>query len=322
MELSIVTTLYRSSPYLEEFYRRMSAEAQKITFDYEIIFVNDGSPDDSLQKVLSLHAADPKVRVIDLSRNFGHHKAVMTGLSYAKGEKVFIINNDLEEVPEDLPAFNKALTENPDCDVVYGVHPQRKGNLIRRSAGNFFYAVLNRLSRTRFNNDMVFSRLMTRRYVMSLLRFRESELFLVGVWDLTGYNQIPLEIGSHFKGRSSYTLRKKVAMAINAVTSFSDKPLVYISYLGVALSGLSGFYILMLFIKKLFFSDPILGWTSVIVSIWFVGGLLLFSMGLVGIYIAKIFVETKNRPYSIVKAEYPSPAADTSADFPERQHHE
>jgi putative glycosyltransferase len=306
MDVSIVTTLYRSSPYLKEFHRRMSSAAQKISDHYEIILVNDGSPDDSLETAIVLQKADHHVRVVDLSRNFGHHKALMTGLSFTHGDIVFLINCDLEEEPEDLEAFYKKMTSARDIDVVYGVHKKRKGNMLGRLAGSMFYAVLNRLTKTTFDSRMLFSRLMTRRYVKSLLEFRENELFLIGLWQLTGYRQVPHEIATRFKGESSYTLRKKVALAVNAVTSFTDKPLVYISYLGVFISLISGSFILYIMARKILFSAPLLGWTSLIVSIWFVGGLLLLCMGVIGIYLSKIFIETKRRPYSIVRAVYPS----------------
>ena len=128
MQLSIVTTLYNSSPYLIEFYERISIQAQELTNDYEIIFVNDGSPDDSLERALNLFQHDQHVRVIDLSRNFGHHKSMMTGLMHARGELVFLIDSDLEEEPELLGEFHKQFHES-DVDVVYGVQNQEKGTL-------------------------------------------------------------------------------------------------------------------------------------------------------------------------------------------------
>ena len=130
MKLSIVTTLYKSSPYIDEFYVRISKEAQKITNDYEIIFVDDGSPDDSLLKVVALYERDSRVKVVELSRNFGHHKAIMTGLSCAKGDFVFLIDSDLEEAPELLGSFWNELQKEDDLDVVYGVQEKRKGGVV------------------------------------------------------------------------------------------------------------------------------------------------------------------------------------------------
>src|SRR3954467_2021177 len=145
MDLSIVTTLYRSALHLEEFHRRVRAPAEKITSDYEIIFVNDGSPDNSLGIALSIYERDDRVRVIDLSRNFGHHKAMMTGLTHARGDLVFLIDSDLEEDPELLASFGEAMSQT-GADVVYGVQRGRRGGLVERWSGRLFFTIFNWLS--------------------------------------------------------------------------------------------------------------------------------------------------------------------------------
>jgi putative glycosyltransferase len=304
VDLSIVTTMYHSAPYIREFHDRMRTSAAAITGDFEIIFVNDGSPDSSLTEALALQAEHKNVKVVDLSRNFGHHKAVMTGLSFAQGAQVFLINCDLEEAPENLGVFHQKLISDRNCDVVFGLRRRREGSIFGRLSAGVFYGIFNRLTSIEFTSTMAFCRLMTRRYVQSLLQFREQELFLAGLWQMTGFNQVPVEIPVHFKGRTSYTLKKRIALAINAITSFSNKPLLYISYAGIVISLVSASLILYLFVKKFFFSSPILGWTSLIVSIWMVGGLLLLSIGIVGLYLSRIFIETKNRPYTIIKELY------------------
>src|SRR6266480_3840502 len=145
MTLSIVTTLYNSAPYVEEFYVRVCAATEQITEDYEIILVNDGSPDNSLEIALSIYHKDPRVRVIDLSRNFGHHKAMMTGLIHARGKLVFLLDSDLEEEPELLEQFYQLLKAK-DADVVYGVQEKRKGRLFERVSGTLFFKLFNFLS--------------------------------------------------------------------------------------------------------------------------------------------------------------------------------
>ena len=145
MDLSIVTALYLSAPYLEEFYTRVSAAAQKITDDYEVIFVNDGSPDQSLDIAIALYEEDKRVRVIDLSRNFGHHKAIMTGLAHARSDLVFLLDCDLEEEPEWLEKFYDEF-KTSDADVVYGVQQTRKGAFFERITGILFYKMFNLLS--------------------------------------------------------------------------------------------------------------------------------------------------------------------------------
>lgn len=304
MELSIVTTMYHSAPYLTEFYERVSNSAKKITDDYEIILVNDGSPDNSLEMAVSLYKADKRVKVVDLSRNFGHHKAVMTGLGVAKGDKIFLINCDLEEAPEDLELFYGKFAESPDSDVVYGMQDARKGGFLNKVFGNLVYVILNWMSDLKLDSRMAFSRLMTRRYVKSLLEFRERELFLAGIWHLTGYKQSPVTISSQYKGSTTYTFKKKLVLLVTGITSFSEKPLIYIFVLGLVLSLLSAAFSVYIFANKLLFNTPIQGWTSVMVSLWFIGGLLILFMGIIGIYLSRVFIEAKRRPYSIIRKIY------------------
>jgi len=304
MDLSIVTTLYYSAPYLEEFYKRITESVKKITDDYEIIFVNDGSPDNSLEVVLDFYKKDHRVRVIDLSRNFGHHKAIMTGLRWAKGDKIFLIDCDLEEAPENLELFYHKHSAQPEFDVIYGIQDVRKGSYFRRLFGELFYIILNFLSGLNINSKMVHSRLMTKRYVKSLLKFRESELFFLGLCYLTGYKQDSVTISTYYKGKTTYTLKKKIALVINAVTSFTDKPLLYIFNIGLVISFISGLFAVYLTIRKIFLGIPVLGWTSLIVSLWFIGGLLSLFMGIIGIYLSRIFIETKRRPFVIIRKIY------------------
>jgi len=303
MELSIVTTMYHSAPYIEEFYERVSKAAKKITGDYEIIFVNDGSPDNALDIAVALHEKDSRVIVVDLSRNFGHHRAMMTGLGYARGEKVFLIDCDLEEEPELLATFHEKFTKD-GCDVVYGVQKTRKGGAFERITGNLFYTVFNRLSGIRMPHNLVTARLMSGRYVKSLLLYKERELFLAGIWHITGYRQELMTINKLSREGTNYSLRKKLSIAINAIASFSDKPLIFIFYTGVFISSISALYILYLFSRKIFSGITISGWTSLIVSVWFLGGLTIFFIGVIGIYLSRVFVETKQRPYAIIRAVY------------------
>jgi putative glycosyltransferase len=299
--LSIVTTLYQSAPYLKEFLTRVNLAAQKITQDFEIVLVNDGSPDESLQLATSLFQEYPNMVIVDLSRNFGHHKAMMTGLEYAKGERVFLIDCDLEEEPEWLVRFYDEMTEC-NVDVVYGQQQLRRGCFMERAPGHLFYWVLRKMSDSDIPSNMVTARLMSRRYVNSLIQFREQTAFIYGLWHITGYSQFAVQVTKKLKGLSTYTLGKKFSVAVNAITSFSEKPLVYIFYLGAAILSLSAIYIAYLIIRHTFYEISIDGWTSIIVSIWFMGGLIIFVLGVIGIYLSRIFIETKQRPYTIVRA--------------------
>ena len=301
--LSIVTSMYRSARFLTDFHSRSTAAARALSGDYEIILVNDGSPDDSLRVALELHERDPHVRVVDLSRNFGHHKALMTGLAHARGELVFLIDCDLEEDPGWLPRFHEALTTS-GADVVYGVQDERKGGWVERTAGQIFFSVFNRMLTHPIPANVVTARLMTSRYVKALVSHQERELCLAGLWAITGFEQQPMSVRKGNRGESTYTTRKRVSALANAITSFSNRPLVYIFQIGVAVMALSVAAGAMLLYKSLSGEIGVPGWASIMVSIWFLGGLIIFCVGVIGMYLAKIFTEIKQRPYTIVRAEY------------------
>ncbi len=303
MDLSIVTTLYQSAPYVKDFHRRASAAAEQVTQDFEIVFVNDGSPDESLAAALERHAEDARVRVVDFSRNFGHHKAIMTGLDYARGDRVFLIDSDLEEAPELLDAFWDKMRAT-ECDVVYGVQRTRKGRLFERAAGALFYAVFNLLSPEPIPRNLITARLMTRPYVDALLQHREREICIAGLWAATGFQQEPVVVDKGHKGQSVYDLRRKFTNLVNAITSFSNRPLVFIFYLGSLISIGATLAAAYLIIYRLFIGPLKDGWPSLMVSIWLLGGLTIFSLGVIGIYLSKIFTETKQRPYTIVRQVY------------------
>ena len=302
MQLSIVTTLYKSSPYIDEFYQRITTEAEKITQDYEIIFVDDGSPDNSLEKAVALHQQDNKVTVIELSRNFGHHKAIMTGLAQAKGEYVFLIDSDLEEEPELLGRFWQELHQDKNVDVVYGVQERRKGGWFERVSGGYFWSIFNKLSHVKISQNPLTVRLMKLAYVNSLIEFKEKELFLAGVFELVGYKQTVLPINKKSKEETSYSVLQKVKLLNNAIVSFSSFPLYISFYFGLSISSFSFSYGIYLILNKLLYKTTTSGWTSVMVSIWFLSGVLLLGLGVLGLYISKIFQEVKNRPVTIKKA--------------------
>ena len=301
--LSIVTSMYKSAPFLSEFHQRCTAAAQALTGDYEIVLVNDGSPDDSLRIALDLHARDPHVRVIDLSRNFGHHKALMTGLDRARGDLVFLLDCDLEEDPAWLATFYAEMRA-AGADVVYGVQEQRKGRWIERIGGQLFFTLFNRLLTHRIPPNLVTARLMTSRYVKALVSHREQEICLAGLWVITGFEQRPIAVLKGSREDSTYTTRMRFSAFANAITSFSNRPLIYIFQIGMAVMALSVVAGVILLYRSLTGGIGVPGWASIMVSIWFLGGLIIFCVGVIGMYLAKIFTEIKQRPYTIVRAEY------------------
>lgn len=302
MKLSIVTTLYKSAPYIEEFVRRVSVEAEKLTGDYEIIMVDDGSPDDSLDVTLNIQKSDSHLHVIELSRNFGHHKAMMAGLEHASGDLVFLIDVDLEEPPELLARFYAEMQKGI-WDVVYGVQKKRKGGIVKREGGRFSWWLIQAMVPVQIPFNQATVRLMKKQYVMELVRHKEHMTAIGGLWVLTGFSQTGLLFEKAVLNYSSYSFLKRIRMLLDSVTSFSERPLYVVFFIGLIIFIMSSIVALYLFVQKV--SGNVLGgWTSVMVSIWGLGGLILLSIGLVGLYVSRIFIETKNRPYVIVKKEY------------------
>lgn len=302
-EISVVTTLYQSAPYIREFYARSLAQVRELDLTYEFIFVNDGSPDNALDIALELQRQDSNVVVVDLSRNFGHHKAIWRGLSVCRGERVFLIDCDLEEPPELLAEFAAKFSE-VTCDVVYGVQARRKGGLRERLFGSIFYRLFNYLADIEVPANWTIARLMSRRYVDALNQYQEESLFLGGVMSAVGFVQVPITVVKLHKGTTTYTLRRKLSAVLTAVTSFSDKPLRLVFYSGLIISIASFGFAIWFTALKLIFGTPVSGFTALAVSIWLIGGLVILFLGVIGIYISKIFTQAKNRPLTIVRQIY------------------
>jgi putative glycosyltransferase len=305
MKLSVVTSLYGSEPYIQEFHRRMRAVADEITDDCEFIYINDGSPDEVLGVALHLKHEDDKVVVVDLSRNFGHHRALMVGLSFATGDLVFMIDVDLEEEPELLRPFYARFLET-GADSIYGVQFQRRGGAWERISGQLFYRLVNFLSGADAPVNTLIARLMTRRFVTSLLLYREHEIDIAGLLHMTGYLQVPVMVHKHTKPTTTYTLARKLRLALRSMTAFSRRPLIIISILGglilLVTMGVISYFLLVFLLSG---SVPS-GFTSLILSLWLLGGLTIFSVGIVALYIAVIFNEVKARPTAIVRDVYRS----------------
>jgi putative glycosyltransferase len=299
MKLSIVTTLYKSGAYVEEFHRRASEAAQHITDDYEIVMVDDGSPDNSLDIACAIARTDSRVRVVELSRNFGHHKAMMTGLDHSRGELCFLIDSDLEEDPALLGKFFEIMQAR-DFDVVFGYEESRKGGIVKRKGGEIAWHLIGRLLSIDVPLNHCTVRLMRREYVDALLLHRESNTVIGGLWVITGFRQSGSAIVKGHRKESSYSVLLRLVTLFNAITSFSTVPLSLMVMFGMVVSLVSfavGFFVIL---DKLFYSAAA-GWASLIVSIWFMGGIIILCLGVIGIYISRVFVETKNRPYVIVR---------------------
>jgi putative glycosyltransferase len=307
MRLSVVTTLYKSAACIEEFYRRATEAAGRITDDYEIVMVDDGSPDNSLDIACALANTDGRVRVVELSRNFGHHKALMTGLDHARGDLCFLIDSDLEEDPALLGAFLDRM-QSADSDVVYGFQEIRKGDFLESAGGRIAWYLINKLYSINIPLNHCTVRLMRREYVDALLLHRERSVVIGGLWVITGFRQIGMPIAKGHRNESSYSTLLRLATFLNGITSFSTVPLHLMVAFGMVVSCVSLAFGVFVILEK-FIRNTAVGWASLIVSIWFVGGVIVFCLGVIGIYISRIFVETKNRPYVIVRRIHQRPAS-------------
>lgn len=296
--------MYYSAPYLQEFYSRVRESALALTNDLEFVFVNDGSPDDSLDVVLKLRENDPSIKVIDLSRNFGQHKAIMTGLGHTTGDYIFLLDCDLEIAPETLKDFFAMLHREERVDVVYGVQETRKDPWLTQFLGQAYYHVFNFFSDIPIPANLLVARLMSRRYVDALLQHKERVLVIAGLWAITGFKQVPFVIEKNYKGSSTYNFWRKFNMMVSSIIVFSNKPLIYISSLGFLITLGALIYIAWLLFSYAFLGYGIEGWNSLIVSIWLIGGINIFVLGIVALYLSVIFYETKNRPYTIIRELY------------------
>ncbi len=301
MKLSVITTLYQSQEYIKDFYNKICTIGTKFAnSDFEIIFVNDGSPDNSLDIIAKLANNDSRIVIIDLSRNFGHHKAIMTGLQYANGEYVFLIDSDLEENPDwFFKLYN--LMQETKSDVTYGVQTSRKGNFFEKLTGYIYFKLFSLLSNVNQPHNILTIRLMTKRYVTALLTYKEQVVNIGYIWSINGFKQTPLKVNKLSTSPTSYSIRKKISHFVNGITSASSFPLVFTFYSGIILSIFSIFFIIYLICRYFFFSSPPSGYTSIIASICFFSGLIIFFMGLQSIYLSIIFTEVKKRPYTTIR---------------------
>lgn len=300
MKISIVATMFNSAEYVDEFCDRVSAAARVISQDYEIILVNDGSPDESLKKAIERAGYDKSLTVVDLSRNFGHHQAMMAGLEYADGTLVYLTDIDLEEQPEWLPSFYEQL-KRQGCDVVFGQQEARRGGIWERITGQLFYFLVALLTQLDLPKNIVTSRLMTRRYVNALLRFKEREFFAAGLWQMAGFDQQPQLVEKASTSATTYSLRRKLELLVRMLTSFTAAPLVFTFYFGIFIFLCAIAYTGYLVSNWLFLSNPMPGWTSVMASVWLLGGLIIALIGIIGVYLSKVFLEAKQRPLTIVR---------------------
>ena len=306
--LSIVVPTYFEENGIVEFYKRtknvlISLEPR---FNHEIIFVNDGSTDGTMGKLLELQKSDSHVKIIDFARNFGNQFAITAGIDKAIGDAIVIIDDDLQDPPEVM--LNLISKWEAGYDVVYGVRKKRKGvNIIFQIVAKLYYRVIDLISDVEIPVDTGDFRLIDNSVADTLRSMREESRYYRGLVAWTGFSQVGwyYERDSRFAGESTFTLSKYIRFGLSGITSFSDKPLYFSSYLGFIVTITGFLFVVWTIISKII--DPsvtIRGWTSLTAIIIFFGGIQLISIGVLGLYISKIFREVKKRPLYITKKEY------------------
>jgi putative glycosyltransferase len=300
--ISIVSTMFRSRDFLEAFIdESIRALAAVGCENFEIVLINDGSPDDSLSYALHRRHDTPELVVVELSRNFGHHSAAQAGLHTARGELVFLIDCDLEVRPDTLAAFVAKQRES-GADLVYGYQVDRKGGWLERIVGGVFWRVLDALSEVPIPRNMLTERIMTRRFLQALSQLGDHNLFLAGMMSWTGYLQLGIPVvKAQRDGRSTYTLLRRFQLMVNAISSFSSKPLTWLFHIGILITVASFSYVVYLVFRKLVFGDALLGFTSLMGLTAMSLGISTTALGLVGIYLGKVFNQVQSRPNYIIK---------------------
>ncbi|WP_223550788.1 glycosyltransferase family 2 protein [Aestuariivivens sp. NBU2969] len=307
MKLSVVSTLYNSKPFLKSFLKEITESIAFLEItDYQLIFVNDGSPDDSLEYLLERKGKLPQIKIIDLSRNFGHHYAMQIGLQEAKGDFIFLIDNDLEVSPSFLIDCFKVMNEDDNIDVVYGFQEKRKGKIIESLGGKLFWWLLSKFSDVEIPKNMLTERLMKSSYLEKFLTLGDSNLFLGGMMHWVGFNQVGIPVKKKGRtGKSTYDTQKRIALMVQAIASFSGKPLVHLFYTGLTITFGSLLASLYLVLKKIYLGESVqLGWTSLVVINVLILGVITTFLGIIGIYIYKIFNQVQNRPNAIIRKIY------------------
>ena len=299
--LSIIVPIYNEEQIIPELHRRLSEAAQIITSDYELRLVNDGSKDGSLFELITLTEKDSKAYYINFSRNFGHQIAVTAGVDHSTGNAVVIIDGDLQDPPELIPEMYQKHKEG--FEVVYAKRASREGeSFFKKITAKMFYRTLRSLTSIDIPLDTGDFRLIDRKIVEVLKKMPEQNKFLRGQIAWIGFNQTAVYFNRDKRkfGKSGYPLSKMLKFAMDGVTSFSDKPLGFVTKLGFIISVISFATILYAIFSHFFLQKTITGWTSLIVSSMFVGGVQLISIGIIGEYISRINNNVLNRPLYIV----------------------
>jgi polyisoprenyl-phosphate glycosyltransferase len=299
--LSVVVPVFGAEACLPSLHKRLKVVLEPLSKDFEIILVEDGGPDASWAAIEEICRKDPKVKGVKLSRNFGQHAAITAGLERAAGDRIVIMDCDLQDRPEAIPLLYAKALEG--FDVVQARRMIRNDRIQRRLASRVFYALFGYLTETRQDASIANFGIYSQKAIRAVLSMRESLRYFPAMIRWVGFRSavVDVEHGTRGDRRSSYTVGKLIRLALGVVISFSEKPLRLVVKVGFSISLLSFAWALALAVRAAVIRQSVAGWSSVIVSIWFLSGLIIFVLGVVGIYVGKVFEQVKHRPLYIVE---------------------
>ena len=301
IKLSIVSPVYRAEKMVHMLVERIVKSVTTITEDFEIILVNDASPDASWSVIEHECVQDKRVKGINLSRNFGQHYAITAGLHYAQGEWVVVMDCDLQDRPEEIPALYQKALEG--YDIVYARRKQRQDKWLKRMTSRMFNAVLNWLSGLKKDKEVANFGIYNRKVIAEYIKIPEYARSFGSLIRYLGFRTTAIDVQHALRaeGKSSYTLHRMLKLTFDVIISNSNKPLRMAVGLGFSMSALSFLLALYNVVARMIGIISFPGYTTTVFSIWFVGGLMLFVMGILGLYIGKIFDQVKGRPNYIVR---------------------
>lgn len=298
--ISVVIPVYKASKILDELFRRLKATLESITQNFEVILVEDCGGDNSWKIIKKMAESDERFRGIQFSRNFGQHYGITAGLEYARGDWMVIMDCDLQDRPEEIPRLYEKALEG--YEVVLALRGKRQDTFLKRLASSLFYKIFRYLTEMNYDGDSGNFRIISRKVVDNYLRMGERLRFFGGLIHWMGFPaaHVAVQHGERLEGKSTYTFAKLWKLATDTIIAYSDKPLRLTVRLGFLMSFISFCYGCYIILRALYAGIPVLGWSSLMVSLYFIGGIVIFILGIIGIYLGKTFDESKKRPLYIV----------------------
>jgi dolichol-phosphate mannosyltransferase len=299
--ISVVVPVYKAEGCIEELYRRLVAALTEVTPDFEIVLVEDCGGDRSWEMIGVLAGQDKRVKGIQFSRNFGQHYGITAGLDHCNGDWVVVMDCDLQDSPEEIPRLYRKAQEG--YHVVLAIRKNRKDKWHKRLNSWLFYKTLNYLSGMHYDSRIGNFRIVSRQVVEQFRQMREQLRFFGGLVDWLGFPSASIEVehAERFAGKTSYTFRKLWRLATETIIAYSDKPLRLSVTIGLTISLLSFLYGIYILLRSLIYGTVVMGWSSLIVSLYFLGGIIIFNLGVIGIYLGKTFNQAKQRPLYVIR---------------------